>query len=215
MVICSHRITEIWQMNEDTTIHKRAQLLDSSADYEVIHKHDRIISDINVCSLIVFVLQLLNAPPRQLENQWGANMQSVFYTCHRRSKNTQGRIFSPLSRWLKRKSWHFHFYTVRSPTDNSFRVLKQACQQHHRGMTMIVFSCNLSPNDCRTSVFRWFIIWSPGWLLWFCISVICSSLQSVVAKRAQMYLRFLWANWVNSMWHYRVDFFEQSGNSGI
>lgn len=69
MVIRSHETTEIKQMNEDITIHSQAQLSDPSVQYEVIHKHDRIISDINVCSVIVFVLQLLNAPWRQLENR--------------------------------------------------------------------------------------------------------------------------------------------------
>ena len=61
-------------------IHKQALPSDSFTQYEVIHKHDRIILNpfsrcLNVTSVIggrpviAFVLRLFNTPLRQLENQ--------------------------------------------------------------------------------------------------------------------------------------------------
>jgi len=42
----SHETTEIKHMDETIIIHKEAQLLDLSVEYETIHLHDRIISNL-------------------------------------------------------------------------------------------------------------------------------------------------------------------------
>lgn len=52
----SRGTSEIKQMDKDITIHKQTLPLDPSAQYEVIHKHDRIIlNGIVGCLITIFL----------------------------------------------------------------------------------------------------------------------------------------------------------------
>lgn len=124
--------------------------------------------------VIVFVLQLLNTPSRQLEDRWRVNISAVFCTCPDRSK-LLGTEYFPFSvdGWSEILTL-FHSHTFLPSADSGFKV--------PRRYGVIVFSSDLRTNHCRTSDISFRL---PGWLLRFHIYIMCLLLQSLVAKEIE------------------------------
>lgn len=95
---------------------------------------------------------------RRHMTHWRVNIQTVFCSSQGRSKI----LFSSLQQMVEKGFWHFHIFIFHLSTDNPFKVHKRACQGLYR-YDMIVFSCELRENYCRTSRFKCFI--TPAWLI--------------------------------------------------